>query len=511
MSHVVSCRSPSRATILLYTINPCSLHVHEMDKDSKAKSPLGSSPESIPPAPVEIHIYDETLPSSGIVSPTKDAAFDITTQLESLTHDTGGSIGDAYDVCNEEQQNFDKSIDGEDEVAQDAGWHSDEFEYNTPVTTGSGAANDYWGDAPWTEGPWPPTGYTLVDTTEQLVPLLDTIEGLVDKVLWMDLEGNNLGRDGTLSVMQVFIDDAAQRRFSERAAALAKAVKDAEEKKAAEEAERLAKAEEDEKAKQAGTYEELKQSRWDKFPEYMLEVNKKIKQDKIANGININPPTEGHTWIVDVTVLKGRAFSTRSTSGHSTFKSLLEDPTIPKALWDCRQDSDALYWHYQIFLQGVLDVQLIDCYEHHYVQGYGVVVRARLLCCDWYDEREIAVKNKSYFDKDKDYSVFDVRPLSQALIDYCVGDVKYLPWIFNIRSHRLVVHRKWPDGSVPRRFENLTPSDYFAQAPGTAAWEIVRESENRVRESHVRVRDPESQTQAAKRLSPWGNRDAEEA
>lgn len=56
------------------------------------------------------------------------------------------------------------------------------------------------------------------------------------------------------------------------------------------------------------------------------------------------------TYVFDVTILGAAVF----TTGHDgrTLQGLLQDETIPKVLFDCRNDSDALYNLYQVDMAG---------------------------------------------------------------------------------------------------------------------------------------------------------------
>ncbi|KAF2023299.1 hypothetical protein EK21DRAFT_118906 [Setomelanomma holmii] len=63
------------------------------------------------------------------------------------------------------------------------------------------------------------------------------------------------------------------------------------------------------------------------------------------------------TYLVDVHILKEEAFSTSASNGH-TLKSILESEKIPKAFFDIRNDSDALYSLYGIKVASIWDIQL---------------------------------------------------------------------------------------------------------------------------------------------------------
>lgn len=58
-------------------------------------------------------------------------------------------------------------------------------------------------------------------------------------------------------------------------------------------------------------------------------------------------------FIIDVHVLKDSAFTTgASNNPERTLKTLLEDEEIPKVLFDCRNDGDALYNLHNVNMAG---------------------------------------------------------------------------------------------------------------------------------------------------------------
>lgn len=89
------------------------------------------------------------------------------------------------------------------------------------------------------------------------------------------------------------------------------------------------------------------------------------------------PATE-NVFIVDVHTLKGKAFETPSDTG-LTLKEVLESNKIPKVFFDVRNDSDALLTHFQICLQCVVDIQLMQLvtrpYPGRYLRGLSKCIQ----------------------------------------------------------------------------------------------------------------------------------------
>jgi exonuclease 3'-5' domain-containing protein 1 len=66
------------------------------------------------------------------------------------------------------------------------------------------------------------------------------------------------------------------------------------------------------------------------------------------------------TYLVDIHQLQHAAFSTTGKHSGKSLKAILEAEDIPKVFFDVRNDSDALYHHFQISLSGVHDIQLME-------------------------------------------------------------------------------------------------------------------------------------------------------
>lgn len=63
--------------------------------------------------------------------------------------------------------------------------------------------------------------------------------------------------------------------------------------------------------------------------------------------------------LIDVSTLGHLAFNTTGIKCKS-LKKILDDREIPKVFFDVRNDSDALFTYYDIAMQGVEDVQLME-------------------------------------------------------------------------------------------------------------------------------------------------------
>jgi exonuclease 3'-5' domain-containing protein 1 len=152
--------------------------------------------------------------------------------------------------------------------------------------------------------------------------------------------------------------------------------------------------------------------------------------------IDTGVPTR-RVCLIDVHVLGARAFKTAGAKG-KTFQDILQDETIPKVFFDVRNDSDALFAHFGVALQGVEDVQLMESAtrkttaSRKFLNGLAKCIsdelpyNGRNQLVDWKQGKE---RGEKLFKPEYggSYAVFHTRPLPADIISYCVGDVQFLP------------------------------------------------------------------------------------
>ena len=153
--------------------------------------------------------------------------------------------------------------------------------------------------------------------------------------------------------------------------------------------------------------------------------------------IDTGIPTR-RVYLIDVHVLGAQAFNTTGVK-QKTLKDILQEEKIPKVFFDVRNDSDALFAHFGVELQGVEDVQLMEsatrkttqsrkflsglakCVENNVAMSFGASgLRS------WKLAKE---KGERLFKPEHggSYEVFNQRPISEEIINYCIGDVQCLP------------------------------------------------------------------------------------
>lgn len=240
---------------------------------------------------------------------------------------------------------------------------------------------------------------TIVDSKISLIALLDSIENLPANPpsLYFDLEGVNLSRYGSISIVQLFV----------------------------------------------------------------LPVD--------------------HTYLIDVHTLHRDAFYTVNAAGKS-LKFILESEQVPKVFFDVRNDSDALFGHFQVRLSGVRDVQLMEVatrsFSKRLLSGLAACIeRDAVLTIEEKDAWKATKQSGSALfapEHGGSYEVFNVRPIPLEIISYCAQDVAVLPSLWLVYSDRL--SSKWAE-------------------------KVLVETGKRVRISQSVSYDPKGKEKA---LSPWG-------
>lgn len=143
-------------------------------------------------------------------------------------------------------------------------------------------------------------------------------------------------------------------------------------------------------------------------------------------------------YLIDVHVLGAQAFNTTGVE-KKTLKDIFQDESIPKVFFDVRNDSDALFAHFGVALQGVEDAQLMESATRKTAQSRRClsglakciennshVVFSGSELQSWKQAKE---KGNRLFKREYggSYEIFNQRPIPEEVVSYCVGDVQCLP------------------------------------------------------------------------------------
>jgi exonuclease 3'-5' domain-containing protein 1 len=167
--------------------------------------------------------------------------------------------------------------------------------------------------------------------------------------------------------------------------------------------------------------------------------------------LHMSTGRDSDVYCFDIFTLGAEAFSTTTPDGYS-LKTLLESSDKRKLLWDLRSDTSALYRHYNITINGLCDVQVLDSASQFLKQvkfpydrrralrnvyglggtlekmsfnGVSLVERNRL--------RIVKAEAKMLFSPGDggSYEIWNHRPLSPLLLEYCC-DTRYF---FSLLKH----------------------------------------------------------------------------
>ncbi|KAK4666161.1 hypothetical protein QC763_608330 [Podospora pseudopauciseta] len=190
-------------------------------------------------------------------------------------------------------------------------------------------------------------------------------------------------------------------------------------------------------------------------------------------------------YLIDIHILGEKAFSTLSSTTGRTFKDILESETIPKVFFDVRNDSDALFSHFQIRLAGVQDLQLMELATRTFSRR----VVCGLARCIEHDASLSASERSSWMatkergtrlfapERGGSYQVFNERPLNEEIRRYCVQDVHLLPrlWAHYYSKLTKAWERRVCEASRDRVALSQTPGfngkgRHMALAPAGWSW-----------------------------------------
>lgn len=197
-------------------------------------------------------------------------------------------------------------------------------------------------------------------------------------------------------------------------------------------------------------------------------------------------------YLIDIYRLGKTAFSTTNSSATS-LKTILESPTIPKVTFDIRNDSDALFSHYQISVDGIKDLQLMELATRKgskdYVAGLAKCIEndspvSIVTKAEWQRRKEGASRLYAP-EKGGRYEIFNERPMRSEIVQYCASDVALLPGLYNVYNAKLCL-------------------------PGAKFWQVqVRETtKNRIKLSQSPGYDGQAKTKAR---GPWDKESLEQA
>ncbi|KAG6152621.1 hypothetical protein E4U37_003741 [Claviceps purpurea] len=201
--------------------------------------------------------------------------------------------------------------------------------------------------------------------------------------------------------------------------------------------------------------------------------------------VTIYATTLATAYIVDVHKLGKSAFTTANTTG-TTLKAILESANIKKVIFDVRNDSDALFHHFQISLQGVQDLQLMELAARgknrrsvaglaKCIQNDSPISKAEKMKWDQLKKSTICLFEPK---KGGRYEVFNERPFRDGILKYCAGDVALLPGLYDVYDKKLTA--EWRDRVRAATLDRVRLSQSASYEPngpnkGLGPWKSLSE------------------------------------
>ncbi|KAK5219710.1 hypothetical protein LTR47_011485 [Exophiala xenobiotica] len=155
-------------------------------------------------------------------------------------------------------------------------------------------------------------------------------------------------------------------------------------------------------------------------------------------------PPDPCVYLIDIHNLQEGAFKAETSEGLS-LRALLQSDKSVKIFFDVRNDSDALYSHFDVNLSCVVDLQMLEYVTR---PGHGKFLNGLVKCVSQLTEIGMAELAEWKTVKDQGqkliaperggrYEVLQERPLSADVVKYCVQDVLMLPKLLLSYSRRL--------------------------------------------------------------------------
>ena len=174
------------------------------------------------------------------------------------------------------------------------------------------------------------------------------------------------------------------------------------------------------------------------------------------------------TFLIDIHTLGSKAFLTIGKSSE-TLKGILESASIPKVFFDVRNDSDALFSHFQISLAGIVDLQLMELatrrFSRRCVSGLTKCIERDLDLSlaemrVWKATKEKGLKLFAP-ERGGSYEVFNIRPLPNDMRLYCIQDVQLMPSLWSYYNSKITITWELRVQSATKERVALSQSKFY--------------------------------------------------
>ncbi|KAK0664537.1 ribonuclease H-like domain-containing protein [Cercophora samala] len=257
---------------------------------------------------------------------------------------------------------------------------------------------------PSTPEPRVPSQITIIDTTTAMAELVETLPNLPTSPpsLYVDLEGKDLGRNGTIAIMQLHVLPTNHTYLID-----------------------------------VHTLQDAAFTTPSPSPSGSDATTTASPSPSGSDATTTASPSPSGSDAAAAASPSPSGSDDTTTTTTTTFKSILESPTIPKVFFDVRHDSDALYHLYGINLAGVQDLQLMEHAQSphkNYVRGLAKCIQydAGLSRSEVDESQTVKAVGKELWSPELggSFDVFAERPMRDEIVQYCAQDAWVLPLLY---------------------------------------------------------------------------------
>ena len=159
--------------------------------------------------------------------------------------------------------------------------------------------------------------------------------------------------------------------------------------------------------------------------------------DGTTDLINIYYSPTRHEFLVYLPILGTEtALDTPSSKG-VTLRDLIEDGRYTKGIWDLRNDAAGLFRNLGVQIRGVVDLQLLYCSVRYDLRNrasldVAITDRCGLSAGQLTTWLNTKTEGKALWRPESggDFVVFQQYPLNKIVIAYCIGDIAFLPELY---------------------------------------------------------------------------------
>jgi len=200
-------------------------------------------------------------------------------------------------------------------------------------------------------------------------------------------------------------------------------------------------------------------------------------------------------FIFDVIAMK-------TSSNVHLLKDLLQSPDITKIMFDCRKDIEALYFQFNIILEGVIDTQMCEIVHRYKLNGrepekegmtsprcflgllsaaqqYNVVVDH-----EYYSELRRVALDTYCPERGGRMEIWGERPLDMQLLLYCAEDIKIIYKLYTKVFSKVLSYETCIGVTVLRIQESMKADTNGATAATTATTTTASTNGNNGKEMH---------------------------